>query len=68
MSASKNGKIAGIVVCNPKVTVEMWTLSIHVITSKFSEILGSPSYYMHYGTFLQQLRKVKGLEYFEHNN
>ena len=49
MSASKSGKIAGIVVYKPKVTtskvtVEIRTLSIHVITSKFSEILGSTTY------------------------
>ena len=49
MSASKSGKIAGIVVYKPKVTtskvtVEIRTWSIHIITSKFSEILGSTTY------------------------
>jgi len=42
MSASKNGKIAGIVVYKPKVTTSKVT--VEVITSKYSEILGSPSY------------------------
>ena len=50
MCASKNGKIAGIVVYKPKVitlkvTVELGLkVSICVITNKFSEILGSPLY------------------------
>ena len=52
MSASKNGKITGIIVYKPKVTtskvmVELGLkVSIHVITSNFSEILGSPSYHL----------------------
>jgi len=52
MSPSKNGKIAGIIVYKPKattskVTVEIRTykVSIKVIKSKFSEILGRPSYH-----------------------
>ena len=46
MSASKNGKIAGIVVYQPKVSTSKVTveISIHVITSKFSEILGIPTH------------------------
>jgi len=49
ISASKKGKITGIVVYKPKVNsskvmVEITTYGIHAITSKFSEILGSPPY------------------------
>jgi len=71
---TKMAKSLGSLYTIPRWLLRRWRwklglkLSTHVITSKFSEILANPSYYMHYGTFLQQLRKVKVLEYFEHSN
>jgi len=44
MSASKNGKIAGIIVYKPKVTTSKLTVEIHINMSKCLEILGSTSY------------------------